>query len=170
VGFNRDAGRLSMHSFGAQFAEVTVDIATGEIRVPRLLGVFAAGRIINPVTARSQMIGGMTMGLSTALHEETLVDARLGAYTNADLAGYHIATNADVGEIEVAWVTEEDPLVNGLGAKGIGELGNIATMAAIANAIHDATGVRVRDLPITPDRLLARLAEAAVPGRAQRTA
>jgi xanthine dehydrogenase YagR molybdenum-binding subunit len=167
VGFNRDAERLSMHSFGAQFAEVTVDVATGEIRVPRLVGVFAAGRIINPTTARSQMIGGMTMGLSTALHEETLVDAQLGGYTNADLAGYHIATNADVGEIEVAWVADEDPHVNGLGAKGIGELGNIATMAAIANAIHDATGVRVRDLPITPDRLLARLAaEAVVPGRA----
>jgi xanthine dehydrogenase YagR molybdenum-binding subunit len=160
IGFNDDAQRLSMHSFGAQFAEVTVNLATGEIRVPRLLGVFAAGRIINPTTARSQMIGGMTMGLSTALHEETVLDERLGAYTNPDLAGYHIATNADIGEIDVAWVPEEDPHVNRLGAKGIGELGNIATPAAIANAVHDATGVRVRDLPITPDRLLARLADA----------
>ena len=157
IGFNADAERLSMHSFGAQFAEVSVDVGTGEIRVPRLLGVFAAGRIINPKTARSQMIGGMTMGLSTALHEETLVDAGLGAYTNPDLAGYHIATNADVGEIEVAWVTDEDPHVNRLGSKGIGELGVIATAAAIANAVHDATGVRVRELPITPDRLIGRL-------------
>ena len=101
-----------MHSFGAQFAEVSVNVATGEIRVPRMLGVFAAGRIVNPTTARSQMIGGMTMGLSTALHEETIVDEHLGAYTNPDLAGYHIATNADVGDIDVAWVIDEDPHVN----------------------------------------------------------
>jgi xanthine dehydrogenase YagR molybdenum-binding subunit len=157
TGFNELAERLSMHSFGAQFAEVRVDLATGEIRVPRMLGVFAAGRIINPITARSQMIGGMTMGLSTALHEETVVDQQLGAYTNPDLASYHIATNADIGEIDVAWVTDEDPHVNRLGAKGIGELGVIATTAAIANAVHDATGVRVRDLPITPDRLIGRV-------------
>jgi xanthine dehydrogenase YagR molybdenum-binding subunit len=166
VGFNADAERLSMHSFGAQFAEVRVNLATGEIRVPRLLGVFAAGRIINPTTARSQMIGGMTMGLSTALHEETVVDEQLGAYTNPDLDGYHIATNADVGEIDVAWVTDEDPHVNRLGAKGIGELGVIATPAAIANAVHDATGIRVRDLPITPDRLIGRVPAGSLgPGR-----
>ncbi len=157
IGFNADAERLSMHSFGAQFVEARVSVATGEIRIPRMLGVFAAGRIINPTTARSQMIGGMTMGLSTALHEETVVDEQLGAYTNPDLAGYHIATNADVGEIEIMWIADEDPLVNRLGAKGIGELGNIATMAAIANAVHDATGIRVRDLPISPDKLIGRV-------------
>ena len=154
IGENTAAEQWSMHSFGAQFAEVVVNLATGEIRVPRMLGVFAAGRIINPTTARSQMIGGMTMGLSTALHEETVVDAEHGGYVNPDLAAYHIATNADIGEIDVAWVDDEDPHVNRLGAKGIGELGVIATPAAIANAVHDATGLRVRDLPITPDKLL----------------
>lgn len=142
------------HAFGAHFAEVRVDGATGEVRVPRMLGVFAAGRIINARTARSQFLGGMTMGLSMALHEQSVVDSQFGHYANHDLAEYHIATSADVGEIEVAWIKEEDPLVNELGAKGIGEIGMVGAAAAIANAIHHATGRRVRDLPITPDKLL----------------
>jgi xanthine dehydrogenase YagR molybdenum-binding subunit len=151
---NPEAQQYAMHAFGAQFAEVRVNEDTGEVRVPRLLGVFAAGRIINPKTARSQMLGGMTWGLSMALHEESVLDPRFGDYVNHDLAEYHIATNADVGEIDVSWIDEEDPHVNPIGVKGIGEIGIVGTAAAIANAVYHATGIRVRDLPITLDKLL----------------
>jgi xanthine dehydrogenase YagR molybdenum-binding subunit len=146
---------LARHGFGAQFAEVRVDRETGEVRVPRLLGIFAVGRIINPMTARSQLIGGMTMGLSMALHEESVVDLRFGDYVNRDLAQYHVATIADAGGIEAGWVDEEDTELNPMGSKGIGEIGIVGTAAAIANAIHHATGVRVRRLPITLETLLA---------------
>jgi xanthine dehydrogenase YagR molybdenum-binding subunit len=142
---NPETQQFSMHAFGAQFAEV---------RVPRLLGVFAAGRIINPKTARSQLLGGMTMGLSMALHEASVLDSRFGDYVNHDFAEYHIATNADVGTIEVTWINEDDLHVNPMGAKGIGEIGIVGTAAAIANAVYHATGIRVRDLPITLDKLL----------------
>ncbi|MFC6023273.1 xanthine dehydrogenase family protein molybdopterin-binding subunit [Plantactinospora solaniradicis] len=152
---NPHGDRFAMYAFGAQFAEVRVCEATGEVRVPRLLGVFAAGRIINPKTGRSQLLGGMTMGLSMALHERAVVDPRFGHVVNHDLAEYHIATNADVGSVEVHFVEEDDPYVNPMGSKGIGELGIVGTAAAIANAVHHATGVRVRDLPITPDRFFA---------------
>jgi len=151
---NPEAQQFSMHAFGAQFAEVRVNEDTGEVRVPRLLGVFAAGRIVNPKTARSQLLGGMTWGLSMALHEASVLDPRFGDYVNHDLAEYHIATNADVGSIEVAWIEDDDPHVNPMGVKGIGELGNVGTAAAIANAVYHATGTRVRDLPITLDKLL----------------
>jgi len=151
---NPEAQQFSMHAFGAQFAEVRVNEDTGEVRVPRLLGVFAAGRVVNPKTARSQLLGGMTWGLSMALHEESVLDPRFGDFVNHDFAAYHIATNADVGAIEVAWIDEDDPHVNPIGAKGIGELGIVGTAAAIANAVHHATGIRVRDLPITLDKLL----------------
>lgn len=151
---NPYSGQFAMHSFGAQFAEVRVHEYTGEVRVPRLLGVFAAGQVINPKTARSQLLGGMTMGLSMALHEESVLDPRFGHVVNHDFAEYHIATNADVGWIGADWVDEEDPYVNPMGSKGIGELGIVGTAAAIANAVHHATGIRVRDLPITVDRLL----------------
>src|SRR3984893_7149997 len=151
---NPEAQPYAMHAFGAQFAEVRVNEDTGEVRVPRLLGVFAAGRIINPKTARSQMLGGMTWGLSMALHEESVLDPRFGDYVNHDFAEYHIATNADVGEIDVSWVDEDDPHVNPMGVKGIGEIGIVGTAAAIANAVYHATGIRVRDLPITLDKLL----------------
>lgn len=146
--------QFSMHAFGAQFAEVRVHMDTGEIRVPRLLGVFAAGRIINPKTARSQFLGGMTMGLSMALHEEGVLDPRFGDIANHDLADYHIATNADVGTIDAIWIDEKDQHVNPLGTKGIGEIGIVGTAAAIANAVFHATGRRVRNLPITLDKLL----------------
>ena len=146
--------RFAMHSFGAQFAEVRVHEDTGQVRVPRLLGVFAAGRIVNAKTGRSQLLGGMTMGLSMALHEDSVFDHRFGHVANHDFAEYHIATNADVGSVEVHWLPEEDPYVNPMGAKGIGELGIVGTAAAIANAVHHATGIRVRDLPITLDKLL----------------
>jgi xanthine dehydrogenase YagR molybdenum-binding subunit len=146
---------LARHSFGAQFAEVRVDVDTGEIRVPRLLGVFAVGRIINAKTARSQLIGGMTWGLSMALFEESLMDAEFGDYLNHDLAGYHVAAHADVQGIDVSWLDEHDDQLNPLGVKGIGEIGIVGTAAAIANAVYHATGHRQRHLPIRPDRVLS---------------
>jgi xanthine dehydrogenase YagR molybdenum-binding subunit len=151
---NPEAQRYSMHAFGAQFAAVRVDADTGEVRVPRLLGVFAVGRIMNAKTARSQLLGGMTWGLSMALHEASVLDPRFGDYVNHDFAEYHIATNADVGAVDVAWIDEDDPHVDPMGAKGLGEIGIVGTAAAVANAVHHATGVRVRDLPITLDKLL----------------
>ncbi|MFJ9848510.1 xanthine dehydrogenase family protein molybdopterin-binding subunit [Streptomyces sp. NPDC101150] len=141
------------HTYGAQFAEVAVDVATGEVRVRRMLGIFATGRIINPLTARSQFIGGMIWGLSMALHEEAIRDQASGAHVGADLAGYHFAANADVPLIEADWVDdpdEDDPV----GIKGIGEIGIVGAAAAIANAVWHATGVRHRNLPIRPDRVL----------------
>ncbi len=145
---------LARHAFGAQFAEARVSTVTGEVRVPRLLGVFAAGRILNPRTARSQLIGGMTMGLSMALHEESVMDGRFGDYVNHDFASYHIAACADVQQIEATWIDEQDERLNPMGSKGIGEIGIVGTAAAIANAVYNATGIRVRDLPIRPDKLL----------------
>jgi xanthine dehydrogenase YagR molybdenum-binding subunit len=145
---------MSRHGFGAQFCEVHVDADTGEITVPRLLGVFAVGRVMNAKTARSQFLGGMTMGLSMALHEESVMDSEFGDYLNSDLAGYHVAACADVHDIEAVWLDEPDEHLNPMGSKGIGEIGIVGTAAAIANAVHHATGVRIRDLPIQPDRLL----------------
>lgn len=142
------------HSFGAEFASVLVDPRTGEVRVPRLLGVFAAGRIIEPVLARSQFIGGMTMGLGMALMEETAVDASAGGFVGTDFAQYHVATCADVQDIDATWIDEDDPHLWPGGGKGIGEIGITGAAAAIGNAVWHATGRRVRDLPITPARLL----------------
>ncbi|MEV0095925.1 xanthine dehydrogenase family protein molybdopterin-binding subunit [Streptomyces sp. NPDC050738] len=141
------------YAFGAQFAEVAVDVSTGEVRVRRLLGVFAAGRIVNPLTARSQLVGGMTWGLSMALHEEAVRDEASGGHVGADFAGYHFAANADVPVIEADWVDDPDP-DDPVGIKGVGEIGIVGTAAAIANAVWHATGVRHRDLPIRPDRVI----------------
>ncbi len=152
---NPDADRFALHSFGAQFAEVHVNADTGEIRVPRMLGVFSVGRIINPRTARSQFIGGMTMGLSMALHEESVMDPRFGHVVNNDFAGYHIAANADIGDLDAIWLDEHDPHSNPMGSRGIGEIGIVGAAAAIANAAWHATGIRVRDLPITADKFLS---------------
>jgi xanthine dehydrogenase YagR molybdenum-binding subunit len=151
---NPEAGKYAMHAFGACFAQARVDADTGEVRIPRMTGVFAAGKIINPKTARSQIIGGMTWGLSMALHEESLVDARFGHVMNHDFAGYHVPANADVGEFDITWIDEKDTHVNPMGSKGIGEIGIVGSSAAIANAVFHATGIRVRDLPITPAKLL----------------
>jgi xanthine dehydrogenase YagR molybdenum-binding subunit len=148
---------LAKHAFGAQFVEVRVNVDTCEIRVPRVLGVFACGRIINPKTARSQFLGGMTMGVSMALFEETVIDAAIGGFVTQDLATYHVPVNADIEEIEATWIDEVDPHVNPMGSKGIGEIGIVGTAAAVANAAYNATGVRVRDLPIRPDRLIGKL-------------
>jgi xanthine dehydrogenase YagR molybdenum-binding subunit len=147
--------KLARHSFGAQFVSVLVDPATGEVRVERMLGVFAAGTIIEPVLARSQFMGGMIMGLGMALMERTAVEPSVGGFVGTDLAQYHVPVNADVPDVEIAWIEEEDPHLWAGGAKGIGEIGIVGTAAAIGNAVYHATGRRVRDLPITPARLLA---------------
>ena len=146
--------KWSMHSFGAQFVEVLVDPDLGHVRVKRLVGVFSGGRILNARTARSQLIGGMVWGIGMALHEHTVYDEKLGRIMTRDLADYHLPTHADVPSIEAYLVEEEDLHVDPAGVKGIGEIGITGTAAAIANAVFNATGKRVRSLPITPDKLL----------------
>jgi len=131
-------------AFGAQFVEVRIDRCTGQIRVPRMVGAFAAGRIINPRTARSQLAAGQIWGMSAALLESTEIDRRLARYVNADLAEYHVPVNADVGEVTTLMLDEEDYLVNPLGIKGVGELGITGVNAAVANAVFHATGIRCR--------------------------
>jgi xanthine dehydrogenase YagR molybdenum-binding subunit len=149
--------KLARYAFGAHFAQVRVDVDSGEVRVGRMLGVFATGRVVNPSTARSQLIGGMTMGLSMALHEEGLLDQRFGDWVNRDLATYHVSACADVERIEAYWVAEDDDRVNPLGIKGLGEIGIVGSAAAVANAVYHATGVRFRTLPIQLDKLLQHL-------------
>ncbi len=144
-------------AFGAQFVEVRVHARTGEIRVPRATGAFAAGRIVNPKTAESQLMGGMIWGISAALHEATEIDGRTARYVNDNLADYLIPVNADIQGIEVIMVPEQDDVVNPLGIKGVGELGNVGMNAAVANAVFHATGVRVREIPIRLEKLLRAL-------------
>jgi xanthine dehydrogenase YagR molybdenum-binding subunit len=143
--------------FGAHFVEAAVHRDTGEVRVRRMLGVFAAGRILNPKTARSQVIGGMAWGIGSALMEENSIDHRYGSFINQDLASYHVAVNADIGKMDVVFLHEDDPHGSPLGSKGIGELGICGSGAAIINAIHNATGARIRNFPATPDKLLVAL-------------
>src|SRR5262249_52886324 len=147
----------SIHVYGAHFAEVGVDVDTAEIRLRRMLGVFAPGRIFNAKTARNQLIGGMIFGVSMALHEEGLVDTRTGAFVNRDLAGYLVPVNADIPEIDAVILESFDDKANELGAKGVGEVGNCGANAAVANAVFNATGVRVRDFPITIEKVLPGL-------------
>jgi len=153
-----DLGKKYQQStFGAHFVEVGVDAATAEIRVRRMLAVCAAGRILNPKTARSQVIGAMTMGAGAALMEELAIDKRRGFFVNHDLASYEVPVHADIPFQEVIFLDETDPISSPMKAKGVGELGICGVAAAIANAIHNATGVRVRNYPITLDKLLDRL-------------
>jgi xanthine dehydrogenase YagR molybdenum-binding subunit len=149
-----EAKKYSMHSFGAVFAEVEVDPELGVVRVPRVVARYGIGKLMNAKTGRSQLLGGVVWGIGMALMEETLVDARVGRVVNANLAEYHVATNADIRTIDVDVVHEEDPYIDSLGAKGIGEIGITGVAAAIVNAAHHATGIRVRDLPLTLDKLL----------------
>ena len=145
-----DMENHALHSFGAVFAETRVHRYTGEPRVSRLLGVYSSGRVINPMTARSQFYGGLVMGLSGALLEESARDPRHGHVVTQDLATYHVASHADVRDIEVEWLDEVDHLATPFGGRGIGEIGIVGTAAAVANAAWHATGVRARDLPLTP--------------------
>ncbi len=149
-----DGKRFSMHSFGAQFVEVRVDLEIARVRVQRMVGAFGAGRILNQKTARSQILGGMIWGLGQALLEETHMDERYGRYINANLGEYHVPVNADAPKVTVEFVEEQDPYINALGVKGIGEVGMVGAAPAIANAIFHATGKRIRELPISPDKLL----------------
>jgi Aerobic-type carbon monoxide dehydrogenase, large subunit CoxL/CutL homologs len=150
----QDASKYSSHAFNANFSEVWVNELTGMIRIPRHVAVTGAGRILNTKTARSQIIGGCVWGIGMALTEESILDPRYGNFVTRTLADYHVPTNLDVGEIDVAFIPEEDKIVNKLGVKGIGEVGIVGVAAAIANAVFNATGKRVRDLPITPDKLV----------------
>jgi xanthine dehydrogenase YagR molybdenum-binding subunit len=155
--------KFSQYSYGAHFAEVGVDSITGEIRLRRMLGVFTAGRILNAKTARSQLIGGMIWGVSSALHEDAVLDLRYGAFVTNDLVHYHVPVHADVPDVEAVILEEYDDKANALGAKGVGELGICGAGASVANAIYNACGVRVRDYPITVDKILPGLPRVAAP-------
>ena len=151
------AKQFSQQAYGAHFAEVAVNIDSGEIRVRRLLGVFAAGRILNEKTARSQIIGAMIWGVGSALHEDAVIDKRDGHFVNHDLAEYHVPSHADIPHIDVHFLTEVDDKTNPLKIKGVGELGICGAGAAVANAVYNATGVRIREFPLTLDKVIAGL-------------
>ena len=151
---NESAEKFSKHSFGAVFAEVRVDPQLGMVTVPRIVAAYAAGRILNAKTARSQLLGGLVFAHGMALMEETTTDRRTGRVVNASLAEYLVPVNADIRSVDVILVEEDDPQVNPMGVKGVGEIGIVGAPAAIANAVYHATGKRIRDLPITPDKLL----------------
>jgi xanthine dehydrogenase YagR molybdenum-binding subunit len=151
----KDMNSFSHYTFGANFAEVWVDEDLGIVRVPRFLAVIAAGRILNPKTAASQIIGGIVWGIGNALMEEAVLDPRHGHFVTRTLADYHVPVNADIGDVRVRFVAESDDKVNRLGVKGVGEIGITSVAAAVANAVYNATGRRLRDLPLTPEKLLA---------------
>jgi xanthine dehydrogenase YagR molybdenum-binding subunit len=146
--------KFSSHAFGAQFAEVSVDPDLGLVRVRRMVSAFAGGRILNAKTARSQYLGGIVQGIGMALLEATHYDKRFGSFTSINLGEYLVPVNADIRAIDVIMVEEDDPHVNPIGAKGIGEIGIVGVAAAIANAVYHATGKRVRDLPITCEKVM----------------
>jgi xanthine dehydrogenase YagR molybdenum-binding subunit len=149
-----DRKKFSTYAHSAIFAEVSVDEEFGTVRVTRVVTAVVGGRILNPKTARSQILGGIVWGIGTALEEESVIDHALGRFVNHNLAEYHVPVHADVHDVEVIFVEEHDEIVNPLGAKGLGEIGVVGVAAAIANAVFHATGQRVRELPITPDKLL----------------
>jgi xanthine dehydrogenase YagR molybdenum-binding subunit len=149
--------RYAQATFGAHFVEVGVDRATGEIRVRRMAGVFAAGRILNPKTARSQVIGAMAMGVGAALMEHAVVDTRIGYFVNHDMAEYLVPVHADIPHQDVVFLDELDAKSSPMKAKGVGELGICGAGAAVANAIYNACGARIRDYPITLDKILGSL-------------
>jgi xanthine dehydrogenase YagR molybdenum-binding subunit len=149
--------KAQQSTFGAHFVEVGVDSATAEIRVRRMLAVCAAGRILNPKTARSQVIGAMTMGVGAALMEELVVDEKVGFFVNHDLAGYEVPVHADIPHQDVIFLDETDPMSSPMKAKGVAELGICGVAAAVANAVYNATGIRVRDYPVTLDKLIDRM-------------
>ena len=146
-------GKFATGTHSAVFAEVKVDEQLGVVRVTRVVDAVAAGRILNTKTASSQIMGGVVWGIGMALHEETLIDHKFGRVMNADIAEYHVPVNADVHDIKVIFVEEHDDVVNPMGIKGVGEIGIVGVAAAIANAVYHATGKRVRDLPITLDKV-----------------
>jgi xanthine dehydrogenase YagR molybdenum-binding subunit len=148
-----DEKKYAMYIHSAVFAEVRVDVDFGTVRVARVVDAVAAGRILNPKTARSQILGGVVWGIGMALHEETLMDHNLGRFMNHNYAEYHVPVHADIQDIEVIFVDERDDVINALGVKGVGEIGIVGTAAAVANAVFHATGKRVRDLPITLDKV-----------------
>lgn len=150
-----DARDYSQHTYGAHFAEVGVDTVTGEVRMRKMFGVFAAGRILNAKTARSQITGGMIWGVGTALTESNVVDPRYGSFINQDMAGYLVPAHADIVDLDAIFLDEADDKANPMGIKGVGELGICGAGAAVANAIYNASGVRLRDYPMTPDKVLA---------------
>jgi xanthine dehydrogenase YagR molybdenum-binding subunit len=149
-----ERNQYALYAHGAVFAEVKVDPDLGQVRASRVVGAFAAGRVINPRMVESQLYGGMIWGVSFALHEQAIVDGRTGRIMNADLAEYHVPTNADVPSLECIQVPEDDPYVNPLGIKGVGEIGVTGTAGAIANAVWHATGIRARRFPIAIEALL----------------
>ena len=161
IEFGDLAEKMQQSTFGAHFVEAAVDSYTGEIRIRRMLAVCAAGRILNPKAARSQVIGAMTMGAGAALMEELAVDKRFGFFVNHDLAGYEVPVHADIPHQEVIFLDEVDPTTSPMKAKGVGELGICGVAAAVANAVYHATGIRVRDYPVTLDKLIDRLPEIA---------
>jgi xanthine dehydrogenase YagR molybdenum-binding subunit len=151
---NPERGKYAIASHSAQFVEVKIDEDFGRIIVSRVVEASAAGKIMNPKTAHSQEMGGVVWGIGMALHEETVIDHRYGRFVNPNLAGYHVPVNADIHDIDTFFVEEEDKIVNELGVKGLGELGMVGIPAAIANAVFHATGKRIRELPITVDKLI----------------
>ena len=151
---NADSRKFSSHAYNVNFVEAHVHKATGMVKVARVVSAVDGGKILNPITARSQIIGGVVWGIGMALTEEGVIDHRYGKYVNANLGDYHVATNADVPKVEVIFIDKKDPVTNPMGTKGIGEVGIVGVAAAVVNAIFNATGIRVRDLPVTPDKLI----------------
>jgi xanthine dehydrogenase YagR molybdenum-binding subunit len=151
-----DAGaqKYSSYSFSAHFAKVAVHPLTGQVRVQKVIAVVDAGKIVSYKTASSQMIGGAVGGIGMVLTEEAVIDDRYGRYINGNLADYHVPVNADIAEIEAIFIDKPDPYINPIGTKGVGEISLIGVAAAVANAVYNACGKRIRELPITPDKLI----------------